>query len=314
MRKLVLFLLFTLVFVVACDENGAGDEGNDIDQDQPTIALTVINQEALFFTEMVKGAEAMAEELGANLNVYNANNNQVDQNNAIENFISEGVDAIIINAIDPGALMPVVEQAADAGIPLISVDSVIDHESINVQIGVDNSEESVRLAEYFNEYWDGAADIGIVSALNSPIQINRQDSFVDTVEAGGSDIISVVDGENVQENALSAAENLFISNPDLDAVYVTGEPAFIGAVSAVRSQGKEHDIKLFGWDLSAQVLEGIDEGFVEAVIQQHPDQYGAESVSSAFKLINGEDVDGQIDVPATIVTAENVEEFRSMFE
>ena len=47
----------------------------------------------------------------------------------------------------------------------------------------------------------------------------------------------VVDGQNVQDTALAAAENLITANPDLTAIYATGEPALLGAVAAVESQG-----------------------------------------------------------------------------
>ncbi|WP_156290963.1 substrate-binding domain-containing protein [Oceanobacillus salinisoli] len=320
MKKLgwVLMIAFALV-LSACSSESSGDaSGTGDDPDKPTIAMTVINQEALFFTEMVKGAEEMADELGVNLHVYNANNKQVDQYNAIENFISEGADALIINAIDAGSLLPVVEKAESEGIPVISVDSVIQHDSVDVQIGVDNSEESIKLGEYFNEYanenFSDGAKLGVVGALNAFVQVNRQDSFLETVESNGINVVDIVDSENVQEKALTASEDLLISNSDMDAVFVTGEPAFIGAVSAVRTQNMQDKVKLFGWDLSPQVVQGIDEGFVEAVIQQHPDQYGAESVSAAINIINGEEVESLIDVPATIVTKDNVDEFRSLFE
>lgn len=337
MKKFFMFLLFILLFaLVACssssDENStdsadssdtsesAEESGTESESDETfKIGMTVINQEALFFTEMVKGAEAKAEELGVDLHVFNANNNQVDLNNAVENYISEGVDAIIINAIDPGALNPVVEKAEEAGIPIISVDAVIEHEAVDVQIGVGNEAESVKLGEYFNEYvaenWaDEEVELGVVGAMNSVIQIARQESFLDTIESDQVKVLNAVDGENVQEKALAAAENLFIANPNMKAVFVTGEPAYIGAVSAVNSQGKKDSIKLFGWDLSAQVLQGIDEGFVEAVVQQHPDQYGSEAVASAVKILKGEEVEKLLEVPATIVTKENVDEFRPLFE
>ena len=49
----------------------------------------------------------------------------------------------------------------------------------------------------------------------------------------------VVDGRNIQDNALAAAENLITGNPDLTAIYATGEPALLGAIAAVESQGKQ---------------------------------------------------------------------------
>ena len=61
----------------------------------------------------------------------------------------------------------------------------------------------------------------------------------------------VVDGQNIQDNALAAAENLITGNPDMTAIYATGEPALLGAIAAVESQGKQADVKVFGWDLTA---------------------------------------------------------------
>lgn len=331
MKRFFMFVLFALIVVLsACSSDAkteSSSEGSDSKASESggesdgkfTIGMTVTNQEALFFTEMVKGAEAKAKELGVELHVFNANNDQVDLNNAVENYLSEGVDAMIINAIDPGALNPIVEKVGEAGLPIISVDSVIEHDAVDVQIGVGNEEESIKMGEYFNEYleenWSGEdVELGVVSAMSSPIQINRQDSFLETVENDNVNVVDIVDGENVQEKALSASENLFIANPDMKAVFVTGEPAYIGAVSAVNTQNKKDNIKLFGWDLSAQVIKGIDEGFVEAVVQQHPDKYGEEAVASAVKLLEGEEVESLLEVPASIVTKDNVDEFRSLFE
>jgi len=62
------------------------------------------------------------------------------------------------------------------------------------------------------------------------------------------------------------------ANPDMQAIYATGEPALVGAVAAVISQGAQDRIKIFGWDLTAQVIDGIDQGFVEAVVHIFGDE------------------------------------------
>ncbi|PLR81632.1 sugar ABC transporter substrate-binding protein [Bacillus canaveralius] len=327
MKKLVSCSLIgmLLLFLAACgqvdDTSGSTKPDGDSSKDDGiTIAMTVINQEALFFTDMVKGAEKAADELGVNFTVFNANNDTVAQHNSVEDFISSGVDAIIVNAIDSKGMESVVEQAKEAGIHIISVDSVIESDAVDVQIGVDNYESSVELGEYFNDYlkseWDGKpVKLGTVGALNSEIQIKREDGFKDTVSGNDNlQIVNTVDGENVQEKALAASENLLTGSPDLTFAFATGEPAFIGMVSAVRSQKAEDRVKLFGWDLSKQVIEGIDEGFVEAVLQQHPYEFGSEAVKAAKKLIDGEKVEKQLNVPVTIVTKDNVDEFRGSFE
>jgi ribose transport system substrate-binding protein len=104
------------------------------------------------------------------------------------------------------------------------------------------------------------------------------------------------------------------ANPDMTALYATGEPALIGAISAVSSQQMTQKVKVFGWDLTAQAVKGIDEGWIVAVVQQDPYQEGVAGVESILKLKKGETVPASIDIPVTIVTKANVDKFRSMFK
>ena len=89
--------------------------------DAPTIALVQINQQALFFTQMNEGAQKKADELGAKLVIFNANNDPAAQNNAIETYIADKVDGMVVVAIDTNGIMPAVEAAAKAGIPVAAV-------------------------------------------------------------------------------------------------------------------------------------------------------------------------------------------------
>jgi ribose transport system substrate-binding protein len=105
---------------------------------ESTVALVQINQQALFFNQMNQGATAAAEDAGADLFIFNANNDPATQNNAIETYIAQGVDAIIVVAIDVNGIMPAVEQAAGAGIPVLAVDAILPEGPHKTQIGVDN--------------------------------------------------------------------------------------------------------------------------------------------------------------------------------
>lgn len=284
-----------------------------------TFALVQINQQALFFNQMNSGAEAAATASGDELVVFNANNDPAAQNSAIETYIQQGVDGIIIVAIDVNGIMPAVQQAADAGIPVIAVDAVLPEGPQAAQVGVNNASAGADMGDFFLGYLGsdmaGAAKIGVVGALNSSIQNIRQAGFVDKIAGvDGVTDAGVVDGQNVQDLALTAAENLITANPDMSAIYATGEPALLGAVAAVESQGKQDSVKIFGWDLTAQAIKGIDEGYVAAVIQQDPAAMGAAAVEALKTLSEGGTVEASIAVPVTIVTQENVDEFRSIFE
>ncbi len=284
-----------------------------------TIALVQINQQALFFTQMNEGAQAKAEELGVDLVIFNANNDPAAQNNAVETYIAQGVDGLVVVAIDTNGIMPAVQQAADAGIPVVAVDAILPEGPQVAQVGVDNAAAGAMIGEHFLDYVEkdmgGEAKLGVVGALNSTIQNVRQEGFEGVVAgAEGITMAGVVDGRNVQDNAMSAAENLMTANPDLTAIYATGEPALLGAVAAVESQGRQDSVRIVGWDLTAAAIKGIDDGYVVGVVQQDPAGMGAAAVEAAHKAIAGETVEAEIAVPVTIVTSDNVDGYRAIFE
>ncbi len=286
-------------------------------QDKQVFALVQINQQALFFNQMNEGAQKAADAAGVELVIFNANNDPAAQNSAIETYIQQGVAGIAVVAIDVNGIMPAVEQAAAAGIPVVAIDAVLPDTGPQLaQIGVDNAQAAADLGAYFVDYAKaaGGAKLGIVGALNSFIQNIRKDSF-EAVLAGvdGVTIAGTVDGQNVQDTALAAAENLMTANPDMTAIYATGEPALLGAVAAVESQGRQTDVKVFGWDLTPSAVAGIDAGYVEAVIQQDPAGMGEAAVNALKTISDGGTVEKIISVPVTIVTKANVDDFRAMF-
>jgi ribose transport system substrate-binding protein len=286
---------------------------------EPTVALVQINQQALFFTQMNEGAEKKAQELGAKLVIFNANNDPAAQNNAIETYIAQDVDALVVVAIDVNGVMPAVEAAAKAKIPVVAVDAILPKGPQVAQVGVDNEAAGKLIGEHFlkvmNAEMGGQAKLGVVGALNSFIQNVRQKGFEDVVKSvPGVTMAGVVDGRNIQDNAMSAAENLMTANPDLSAIYATGEPALLGAVAAVESQGRQEKVKVVGWDLTASAINGIDAGYVIGVVQQDPAGMGAAAVEAALKAAKGETMPATIAVPVTIVTKDNVEPYRAVFK
>ncbi|MBM7043933.1 MULTISPECIES: substrate-binding domain-containing protein [Rhizobium] len=283
-----------------------------------TYALVQINQQALFFNQINEGAQKAADASGDKLVIFNANNDAAAQNSAIETYIQQKVDGLIVVAIDVNGIMPAVKLASDAGIPTVAIDAILPEGPQKSQIGVDNGKAGADIGAHFLDYvkknMGGKAKVGIVGALNSYIQNVRQKGFEDAIKGDGIETVGVVDGQNIQDNALSAAENLITGNPDMTAIYATGEPALLGAIAAVQSQSKQDSIKVFGWDLTAQAIAGLDAGYVVAVVQQDPAGEGKAAVEALAKLTSGGSVEKSISVPITIVTKENVEPYRAVFK
>jgi ribose transport system substrate-binding protein len=280
------------------------------------LGMVDINEQTAFFTQMNQGAQDVADEAGAELQIVSGDNDSATQVTAVENLVASGVDALIVDPVDATALVPALTAAKAAGIPVVAADgSVDDPDAIDAYVGTANVDGGAQLGEAFLEATGGTGEIGIVGALSSAIQIQRQDGFVDAVEAGGMTIGTVVDGRNVNEDAQTAAENLLTGNPDLEYIYATGEPALNGAIAAVKSQGAQDRVSIVGWDLSAAAVEGLEAGFVDSVIQQDTFGFGNEAAKAAIDLACGTgDVPATIDVPITIVTPDNLADFSYYLE
>ena len=283
-----------------------------------TVALVTINQQALFFNQINDGAKQAADKAGAKLVIFNANNVAAAQNSAIEDYIAQKVDGIVLIAIDVNGVKPAVTAAKNAGIPVVAIDARIPDGDNAAFIGVDNKGAGEQIGKYFADYaknkMGGSAKVGIVGALNSFIQNQRLDGFKAAAQGEGVKFLDTVDGQNIQDVALTAAENLMTANPDMNALYATGEPALVGAISAVTSQQGTGKVKVFGWDLTAQAIKGIDEGWIVAVVQQDPFQEGVAGVETVLKIKKGETVNPSIAIPVTIGTKDNVDKFRSLFK
>lgn len=275
------------------------------------IGMTQINQTAAFFTQMNEGAQEAAKEVGCELTIANANNDSAKQNSDIENFVTQGVTGLIVVAIDVNGVLPAVKAARQKGIKVAAIDAKLEEGSIDTFVGVDNEKAGAEAAKWMiDKGLVKGKKYGVVDAKNSFIQNQREDSFRKAIDAAGAVYTQSVSGDNVQEKGATAAQNLVTAQPDLDFIYTTGEPATVGAVSAIGGSGKT---KIVGWDLTREVIGGIDSGAVTAVIQQDPKQEGVDAVKELKAVLGGAAPKGFIDVPITIVTKENVDPYRKIF-
>lgn len=274
-----------------------------------SVGLVTINLQALFFNQINEGAQRVAEEQGVDLQIFNANNDPVEQNNAIENFATRGVDAIMVLAIDTEGIVPAIQSADQQGIPVIAVDAIVESDSVTTQVGTDNEEAGRQIGEYLVEQAGDDGQVGVVGALNSTIQNVRQAGFETAVKDAGWQIAGVVDGRNIQEEALTAAENLLTGNPELGYAYATGEPALVGLISAVQSQGRQEDVQIVGWDISETAVDALEAGYLIGMVQQDTFRFGEEGMRAAIAAATDQDPPAEIPIDVSIVTPQNYEDF-----
>lgn len=275
------------------------------------IGMTQINQTAAFFTQMNEGAQQAAKDTGCQVTIANANNDSAKQNSDIENFVTQGVTGLIVVAIDVNGVLPAIKAARSKGIKVVAIDAKLAEGSVETFVGVDNQKAGAQAAQWLvDKGLVKGMKYGVVDAKNSFIQNQREDSFRKAVDGAGAVYKQSVSGDNVQEKAATAAQNLVTAQPGLNFIYTTGEPATVGAVSAIKASSKT---KIIGWDLTREVIAGIDSGAVTAIVQQDPKTEGIQAVNELKAILGGAAPKGFIDVPITIVTKANVDPYRAIF-
>lgn len=279
--------------------------------DECVIGMTQVNATAAFFAQMNEGAEEAAEQAGCELQIANANNDAARQNSDIETFVSQGVTGIAVVAIDVNGVLPALRAASEAGIRTVAINSQLEEGAVDTFVGVDNEAAGAEAGQWVvdNGLAEGAS-YGAVDARSSFIQNQREDGFRAVVDGAGATFTQAVNGNNVQEEAATAAQDLVTAQPDLDFLYTTGEPATVGAVAALDPAGTT---KVIGWDLTAEVIAGIDSGLVTAVVQQDPRQETVTGITELAAIIGGEEPAGTIESSITIVTRDNVDDYRETF-
>lgn len=277
------------------------------------IGFTVFNQQDVFFTRMVDGAREAAAELGCELSVANANNRAEQQTADVETLITQGVTGLIVDPVDPNGIQQVLADAREQGIFVVSVDTDVGRDYSDAFVGVDNGAAAEEFAHYMLEHgFEEGTRYGIIDARNSQIQNLREDRFRAIVDEAGAAFAQAVSGENQNEKAATAAESLLTSQPDLDYIYTTGTPATFGASSVLASRDADTP-RVVGWDLSGPIIDGIDRGVVEAIVQQDSHGQGATGVRVLHDLLNGNEIEVINLIPITIVTRDNVDQFRDIY-
>lgn len=309
--RLLAVLTVVSLALAACSSGGTAAPSSAAGGKTCTIGMTQINQTAVFFTQMNEGATQAAKDAGCTLTIANANNDSAKQNSDIEAFVSQGVTGLIVVAIDVNGVLPAVKAARAKGIKVVAIDAKLEDGSVETFVGVDNSKAGEQIGQWAVD--NGLAKdktYGVVDARNSFIQNQREDAYRKVVDAAGAKYTQSVSGDNVQEKAAAAAQNLVTAQANLGVVYTTGEPATVGAAAALAGNATT---KIVGWDLTKEVIACVDSGLCAAIVQQDPKQEGVEAVKELKSLINGGTAKGFIDVPITIVTKANVEPYRAVF-
>lgn len=317
--KIASLVLASTVFLAACGADGNGG------QDSNTLFFLPINDTGAYWSVMLAGARAEAEALGFELEhriapSINPQRNEM-QIGAVREAVAQNAAGLSIAPIDPDMLDRVVQEAVDAGIPVVTFDSDVATAANRVSyVGTDNFDAGrilgMRAAQHLIETGVSEGSLQIVMTwLTQTTMILRQAGIVDGFnEVMGDNASNFRFLEPIEDQAQSTVsmqqlEARIVANPDLVAVFSLGaEGPTTGVMEALRSQGKGGIIPHFGFDFTPTWLNGIEEGLVFGIVNQNAYEIGRTVIRTKVDVIQGREVPATIPIDATWVYAADIEE------
>ncbi len=287
-------------------ENLAYEEGK-----VPTIAFMPAGTEFPYIMAVGEGVKATAEEMGVNV-VTIAPQSGSDINAQVgmmQDAITQGVDAILLNAHDDNAMGPVVKQATEAGILVFNInsDSMEFTADLHGVIGYSqfdgNVEQGQMLAENFK---DQKLVIGIIEGLPGYHNNERTGGFIEGIkDHPDHEIVSSLNGEWNTDGGNTAAMDMLQANPEINMIYAANDMEAMGAMKACQTLDRE-DVIIVANDGNTEYLEEIYNGTVYSTLNTVPYEMGQFACQVVVDALYGEFPGGWCETPGYVTTADNV--------
>ncbi|WP_313565474.1 substrate-binding domain-containing protein [Mobilicoccus sp.] len=272
-----------------------------------TLAVSTLNNP--FFVDLRDGAQAAAESAGATLNVVDAQNDAATQANQIADAVTKSSSVVIINPVDSDAAGSAVKPAINAKIPVVAVDRAVNGAEVASLVSSDNVTGGKLAAESLGKAMGGKGDvIALQGVPGTSASRDRGQGFGDAVKGAGLDVIAQQPANFDRTQGLNVATNLLQAHANATGIFAENDEMALGAVQALGARAGK-DVKVFGFDGTADALKAVQAGTMVGTIAQQPKELGKVAVETALKVANGETVEKTIPVEVKAVTKDNVAEY-----
>ncbi|HMD80669.1 MAG TPA: sugar ABC transporter substrate-binding protein [Anaerolineales bacterium] len=312
-KKVNLFLLIVMLMgiVSACapaqttEPAASGDE-------TITIGLTMLFNDLWLTTLRDAMTEYAESQPGVELIAVDSKEDVATQLGQVENFVAQGVDAIIIIPANTDAADPMTKAAQDAGIPLVYVNRIPSNLPEGVfYVGSDSIQAGIMQAEWLAEQLGGKGNVVIMNGNLAQEAAQKRTEGEKQVFAKFPDITIIREdtGNWSRDEGLALMENWLASGDQIDAVASNNDEMAIGAIQAIEAAGKLGEILVGGVDASPDALQEMDKGRLDVTVFQNAKGQGEGGIKAAIALAKGETIDQITWIPFELVTPENYKEY-----
>ncbi len=277
MKKLLILFLMVLVLLPV----------SLFAQKKIVIGMTVPGLQFPFFVTMKADADAYAKKIGVTLLFIDAENSSDKQMAAVETFVSQKVDGILISPMTTDSLIPAIEAAGDAGIPVATVDRKADTDMVLLHVGADNVAGGRAAAEYIiKKLGNKGGVIELEGTPGSSAAIDRKKGFDEVMNKSKVKILVSQTAEFDRAKGQTVMENLMQAYPKFDAVFGANDEMIIGAIEAMSGAGIDlKKMVTMGFDATDDAKAYMKEGKLGATIDQFPGQQASMAIQALVDKI-----------------------------
>lgn len=304
-----ILLAGALGFFAACTKppapTGPGAAGGE---PRGTIGVSLLTLDNPFFKVLGDSVRAEASKRGYKALVVSGDKDVAKQSNQIKDFIVKKVSAIVLSPCDSKSIIPVIQEANAAGIPVFTVDIPCNEPGVDIvtQVVTDNFSGGKEAATAMIEaLGDGGGEIAVLHFKQVESCILRVNGFREVIDAHNAsgkskiEIVAELESGGAKDIGFKATEDALQANPNLRGVFAINGPAALGARAALEKAGKTR-VLIVGFDGQPEGRQAIKDGKIYAEPIQFPDKMGVQVVDAIIRHSKGETLPAQLLIPTRL--------------
>lgn len=303
MKKLFLVALSTLLLAGcgAASIEGGNTESLPMEEKQASELVVGVSVSTLnnpFFVSMKDGIDQLAKENDTTVKFVDAQDDSAKQSNDIDDLIQQKVDILLINPVDSSAIVPAVEAANKANIPVIAIDRSSEAGTLLTTVASNNQEGGRMAAEYILEKIGEQGRVVVLEGVPGASATRERGKGFDDF---AKEYLMVLDQQTANFNraeGLTVMENMLQANKDIQAVFAQNDEMALGAIEAL---GNNAEMIVVGFDGTEDGIKSIQEGRMSATIAQKPEEMGKLALQAALDYFEGKTISSQIDSPLELI-------------
>ncbi len=279
------------------------------------VAVTVGDLGNPFFVQIAHGAQDAAKKINPSVK-FSAESSNYDvnnQTNQMDNFISSGVNLILLNAADSKGIAPAVMRAKAAGITVVAVD-VAAEGGVDATVTSNNKQAGELDGKYVADRLKGKGQVVVVNGPPVSAVTDRVAGFLEVIKKY-PDIKIVSQDQNAggsRDGGLRVMTDLLTAFPKIDAVFAINDPTAIGCDLAAK-QAQRKDFFIVGVDGAPDVVPSLKDmdSLIAASAAQDPYTMAGKAVDIGYDIMNGKKPAQELTlIPVDLITKDNVDQYK----